>query len=74
MAHERLIRTLRYLEPRRPGPRLTWSPLLVLGLSVIASVVLISAGMAMLGPEAEAETEAGTEASARGLPAIVAVR
>jgi len=42
----------------------------VLALSVIASVALISAVMAMLGPEAEAEAEA----PARGVPAIVAVR
>jgi hypothetical protein len=32
----------------------TWPPLLVLGLSVIASVTLIGACMAMLSPEAEA--------------------
>lgn len=31
-----------------------WPPLLVLGLSVIASVTLIGACMAMLSPEAEA--------------------
>lgn len=64
MAHEPLMRTPRHPEPRRPGLWLSWSPLLVLGLSVIASVVLISACMAMIAPEADAAT--------RGLPVIAA--
>ncbi|HEV8689105.1 MAG TPA: hypothetical protein VGQ91_02320 [Ideonella sp.] len=39
---------------RHPAQGPSWSPLLVLGLSVMASVVLISACMAMMSPEAEA--------------------
>lgn len=45
---------------------MAWPPLLVLGLSVIASVVLISACMAMIPPEAGA--------AARGLPVVTAAR
>lgn len=40
-----------FLFQDKSGP---WAPLLVLGLSVLASVVLISACMAMMSPEAEA--------------------
>jgi hypothetical protein len=38
---------------RRHGSPNPWSPLLVLGGSVVASVVLISACMAMIAPEPE---------------------
>lgn len=41
--------------PRLRRPHFfVWPPLLVLGLSVVASVTLIGACMAMLSPEAEA--------------------
>ena len=39
---------------RRPqGPSISWSPLLVLGGSVVASVLLISTCMAMIAPDAQ---------------------
>jgi len=44
---------------RRPqGPSISWSPLLVLGGSVVASVLLISTCMAMIGPDAQAPAPA----------------
>jgi hypothetical protein len=46
----------------RPGRWLAWSPLLVLGVSVMASVILISAGMAMISPEADAALAAAVVA------------
>lgn len=47
----------------RPSRRFARSPLLVLALTVIASVALISAGMALLGPEADATARALAVAS-----------
>ncbi len=49
----------------RPSRRFARSPLLVLGLSVIASVVLISTGMALMGPETDAASRALAVAAAR---------
>lgn len=50
---------------RRPhGP--SWAPLLVLGLSVIASVALISACMAMLSPEGDAALHVSRAAPSPG--------
>ena len=60
-------------KPHRLVTWLTWSPLLMLGGSVIASVVLISACMAMLSPEAEASAN-GDLSAARPLPLVVATR
>lgn len=60
-------------KPHRLVTWLTWSPLLMLGGSVIASVLLISACMAMLSPEAEASSNEGLSA-ARPLPVMVATR
>jgi hypothetical protein len=58
--------------PRRLATWLTWSPLLMLGVSVMASVVLISTCMAMMSPEAEASST-GLSAS-RPAPVVVAAR
>ena len=43
---------------RAHGPSISWSPLLMLGGSVVASVVLISTCMAMIGPDAQAPAPA----------------
>ena len=67
------MRNLLQDKPRRLVAWLTWSPLLMLGGSVIASVVLISAGMAMMSPEAEASSN-GDLTAARPLPLVVAAR
>ncbi len=67
------MRNFLHDEPRRLVTWLTWSPLLMLGGSVIASVVLISACMAVLSPEAEASSNTGL-AAARPLPLVVAAR
>lgn len=58
--------------PRRVAMWLTWSPLLMLGVSVMASVVLISACMAMMSPEAEASSNG--LAAGRPAPVVVAAR
>jgi hypothetical protein len=47
---------------RRSARWLVWSPLLVLGVSVMAAVVLISAGMALISPEADAALAAAVAA------------
>jgi len=67
------MRTLLQDKPHRLVAWLTWSPLLMLGGSVIASVVLISACMAMISPDAEASSNADL-AAARTLPVVVAAR
>ena len=67
------MRNLLQDEPHRLVKWLALSPLLMLGGSVIASVVLISACMAMLAPEAEASSNGGLNA-ARPLPVVVAAR
>lgn len=59
-------------KPYRLAVWLTWSPLLMLGVSVMASVVLISACMAMISPEAEASSIG--LAGARPAPVVVAAR
>jgi hypothetical protein len=66
------MRNLLQDKPRRLAMWLTWSPLLMLGVSVMASVVLISAGMAMMSPEAEASSISVTVA--RPAPVVVAAR
>jgi hypothetical protein len=58
--------------PHRLAMWLTWSPLLMLGVSVMASVVLISACMAMMSPEAEASSNGLT--AGRPAPVVVAAR
>ncbi|MGM9487468.1 hypothetical protein [Ideonella sp. YS5] len=51
-------------KPRRAhGPSISWSPLLVLGGSVVASVLLISTCMAMIGPEAQLPAPAALSAA-----------
>jgi hypothetical protein len=53
---------------REPDPsRPAWAPLLVLGLSVLASVTFISAGMALVHPEPETVAR-GTSAHAGAAP------
>ena len=59
-------------KPRRLAMWLTWSPLLMLGVSVMASVVLISACMAMMSPEADASPHG--LGAARPAPVVVASR
>jgi hypothetical protein len=49
--------------PSRPSRRFARSPLLVLALSVIASVALIGTGMTLLGLEADATARALAVAS-----------
>lgn len=53
--------TMQHRTPDTPRP--AWAPLLVLGLSVLASVTLIGAGMALLPSEPES---AARSTSARG--------
>lgn len=66
------MRNLLQDKPHRLMVWLTWSPLLMLGVSVMASVVLISACMAMIAPEAEASS-IGLVA-AKPAPVVVATR
>lgn len=66
------MRNLLQDKPHRLAVWLTWSPLLMLGVSVMASVVLISACMVMISPEAEASSN--SLASARPAPVVVATR
>ncbi|MEK8030366.1 hypothetical protein AACH06_05970 [Ideonella sp. DXS29W] len=68
------MRTFFRDEPRHPAVWLTWSPLLCLGASVAASVVLISACMAMLSPEPQADSGAPGAVVARPAATIVASR
>jgi len=66
------MRNLLQDKPHRFAVWLTWSPLLMLGVSVMASVVLISACMAMMSPEAEASSNGLVVA--RPAPVVVATR
>lgn len=66
------MRNLLQDKPHRLMVWLTWSPLLMLGVSVMASVVLISACMAMISPEAEASSNGLV--GARPAPVVVATR
>jgi hypothetical protein len=50
---------------RRHGSPSSWSPLLVLGGSVVASVTLIGACMAMIAPEAEGRAAVAALAATR---------
>jgi hypothetical protein len=59
--------------PRRLVLWLTWSPLLMLGGSVIASVMLISVCMSVMSPEAEASAQ-GSLGAVRPSPVVVAAR
>ena len=65
------MRHLFHDKARQPANWATWSPLLVLGLSVIAAVVLINAGMAMLPPEADG---VGASAERAGTVALAPAR
>jgi hypothetical protein len=50
---------------RRHGSPNSWSPLLVLGASVVASVALIGACMAMIAPDAQLPAAPATLAASR---------
>jgi hypothetical protein len=50
---------------RRHGSSNSWSPLLVLGGSVVASVALIGACMAMIAPDAQVPAAPATLAASR---------
>ena len=48
---------------RSHGPSISWSPLLVLGGSVVASVLLISTCMSMIAPDAQPPAPAALSAA-----------